>query len=68
MPDDAEGGILERHNGQLYRAAAPDMATGLVNQAARRIGVHQVLQRVRRFGETVNFVRPEPQGMIYVDV
>ena len=27
-----------------------------------------MLQRVsRRFGETVNFVRPEPQGMIYVD-
>ena len=64
-----KAGILERHNRRLYPGRrALMMATGLVNQAAGRIGVHQVLQRVsRRFGETVNFVRPEPQGMIYVD-
>ena len=64
-----KAGILERHNRRSYPGRrALMMATGLVNQAAGRIGVHQVLQRVsRRFGETVNFVRPEPQGMIYVD-
>ena len=62
-------GILERHNRRLYPGRrALMMAAGLTNQSVGRIGVHQMLQRLsRQFGETVNFVRPEPQGMIYVD-
>ena len=62
-------GILERHNRRFYPGRrALLMATELAHQSVGRVGVHQVLQGVsRRFGETVNFVRPEPQGMIYVD-
>jgi DNA-binding IclR family transcriptional regulator len=64
-----QAGILERHDRRLYPGRrALRMVTGLAHQSVGLIGVHQVLQRVsRRFGETVNFVRPEPQGMMYVD-
>ena len=68
MPDDAEGRHSRTPQQALSGPTRLDDGNRAGNQAAGRIGVHQVLQRVsRRFGETVNFVRPEPQGMIYVD-
>ena len=62
-------GILEKHDRRLYPGQrANRLATGLANRAAGRIGCHQLLCQVAaESGETVNFVRPEPRGMNYVD-
>jgi len=64
-----EAGILEKHNRRLYPAQRTNLlAIGLANRAAGRIGCHQLLRQVAaESGETVNFVRPEPGGMNYVD-
>ena len=44
------------------------LAAGLTQHAAGQTTRHQILQNIaRETGETVNFVRPEIQGMIYAD-
>ena len=62
-------GLLEKHGRRLYPGQRTNhLATGLANRAAGRIGCHQLLRQVAtESGETVNFVRPEPRGMNYVD-
>lgn len=62
-------GILEKHDRHLSPGRRTDrMAMGLANRAAGRIGCHQILRDIAtETGETVNFVRPEPGGMRYVD-
>ncbi len=62
-------GILEKHDRRLSPGRRADrLALGLANRAAGRIGCHQLLRQVAAdTGETVNFVRPEPRGMRYVD-
>ena len=64
-----EAGILEKHNRRLSPGRRTDLlALGLANRAAGRAGCHQLLRQVAEAsGETVNFVRPEPAGMRYVD-
>ena len=64
-----EAGILEKHDRRLYPGRRANLlATGLADRAAGRIGCHQLLRQVaRESGETVNFARPEPRGMGYVD-
>ena len=64
-----EAGILEKHNRRLSPGRRTDqLALGLANRAAGRAGCHQLLRQVAdASGETVNFVRPEPGGMRYVD-
>jgi DNA-binding IclR family transcriptional regulator len=64
-----EAGILEKHDRRLSPGRRTDrLALGLANRAAGRIGCHQILRQVAAdTGETVNFVRPEPGGMRYVD-
>ena len=62
-------GLLEKHGRRLYPGQRTNnLATGLANRAAGRVGCHQLLRQVAaESGETVNFVRPEPRGMNYVD-
>ena len=62
-------GILEKHDRRLYPGQRTNhLATGLANRAAGRVGCHQLLCQVAdESGETVNFARPEPRGMNYVD-
>lgn len=64
-----EAGILEKHNRRLSPGRRTDLlALGLANRAAGRAGCHQLLRQIAETsGETVNFVRPEPSGMRYVD-
>ena len=65
----AREGVLERH-GRDYFAGRRTMrlAANLAAGAATHTGRHQLLRELAgEVGETVNFVRPEPQGMIYVD-
>ncbi|MGC6452949.1 MAG: IclR family transcriptional regulator [Candidatus Puniceispirillaceae bacterium] len=64
-----EAGILEKHDRRLYPGQRTNLlATGLANRAAARVGCHQLLRQLAaESGETVNFVRPEPRGMNYVD-
>ena len=64
-----DAGILEKHDKRLYPGRRANLlATGLADRAAGRIGCHQLLRQVaRESGETVNFARPEPRGMSYVD-
>lgn len=64
-----EAGILEKHNRRLSPGRRTDLlALGLANRAAGRAGCHQLLRQIaEETGETVNFVRPEPSGMRYVD-
>ena len=64
-----EAGILEKHDKRLYPGQrTTNLATGLANRAAGRVGCHQLLCQVAdESGETVNFARPEPDGMNYVD-
>jgi DNA-binding IclR family transcriptional regulator len=62
-------GILEKHDRHLSPGRRTDrLALGLANRAAGRIGCHQILREIAaETGETVNFARPEPGGMRYVD-
>ena len=62
-------GLLERHNKRLQIAPRTiAVATGLSRLAVGRTACHQILVRIAaEVGETVNFVRPEKRGMIYVD-
>ena len=64
-----EAGILEKHNRRLSPGRRTDLlALGLANRVAGRTGCHQLLRQIAETtGETVNFVRPEPGGMQYVD-
>lgn len=64
-----EAGILEKHDRRLSPGRRTDrLALGLANRIAVRIGCHELLRQVAaETGETVNFVRPEPGGMRYVD-
>ena len=64
-----EAGILEKHDRRLYPGhRASLLATGLADRSAGLVGCHQILLQVARdSGETVNFVRPEPRGMNYID-
>ena len=64
-----EAGILEKHDRRLSPGRRTDrLALGLANRVAGRIGCHQLLRQVAdETGETVNFARPEPAGMRYVD-
>lgn len=62
-------GILEKHDRRLYPGQRTNhLAIGLANRTANRFGCHQLLCQVAdESGETVNFARPEPRGMNYVD-
>jgi len=64
-----DAGILEKHDKRLYPGRRTNLlASGLADRAAGRVGCHQLLRQVaRESGETVNFARPEPRGMSYVD-
>jgi DNA-binding IclR family transcriptional regulator len=64
-----KAGILEKHGRRLYPGQRTNhLATGLANRAAGRVGCHQLLRQLaNESGETVNFARPEPRGMNYVD-
>lgn len=63
------GGLLERQNRKLSPTTrVHQIAAGLAQFATTQHECHQVLQHVASaIGETVNFVRPEKQGMTYVD-
>ena len=62
-------GILEKHNRRLSPGRRTDhLALNLANRVAGRVGCHQLLLQIAaQTGETVNFVRPEPHGMRYID-
>ena len=64
-----EDGLLERHHKRLQvTPRTMEMAANLSRLAINRTICHQILVRIaREVGETVNFVRPEKLGMIYVD-
>ncbi len=64
-----ENGLLERHNKLLQLTTRTmEMVASLSRLAVNRTICHQTLVRMaREVGETINFVRPEKQGMIYVD-
>ena len=64
-----ENGLLELHEKRLQvTPRTMDMATNLSRLAVNRITCHQIFVKIaRELGETVNFVRPEKLGMIYVD-
>jgi len=65
-----EGFLAREEDGKKLRPTrrARLMASGLLHASRDHIARHQVMQRVAdEVGETVNFVVPDSQGMIYVD-
>jgi DNA-binding IclR family transcriptional regulator len=64
-----ENGLVERHDKRLQvTPRTMEMAASLSRLAVNRTICHQILVRIaQEVGETVNFVRPEKLGMIYVD-
>ena len=64
-----ENGLLERHDKRLQvTPRTMEMAASLSRLAVNRAICHQIFVRIaQEVGETVNFVRPEKLGMIYVD-
>ena len=64
-----EDGLIERHQKRLQvTPRTMEMAASLSRLAINRTICHQIFVRIaREVGETVNFVRPEKLGMIYVD-
>ena len=64
-----ENGLLERHDKRLQVAPRTmEMAASLSRLAINRTTCHQILVKIaQEVGETINFVRPEKLGMIYVD-
>jgi len=64
-----DAGILEKHDRRLSPGRRTHLlALALANRAAGSFACHQLLQQVAaETGETVNFVRPEPRAMRYLD-
>ena len=64
-----ENGLLERHDKRLQvTPRTMEMAASISRLAINRTICHQILVRIaQEVGETINFVRPEKLGMIYVD-
>ena len=62
-------GYLDKHQRRLVpRKKLLSLASGLANHAVNQAARHQILQHIAHaVGETVNFVRPDIQGMIYAD-
>jgi len=62
-------GLLERHGKRLHVAPRTNnLAASLARVAVNHANVHQILVQISaKVGETVNFVRPEKRGMIYID-
>ena len=64
-----EAGFLEKSERKLRPSARLlSIASGLGRLGVEHMGCHQILQNVSaEFGETVNLVRPEKAGMMYID-
>ncbi|MDC1263511.1 IclR family transcriptional regulator, partial [Planktomarina temperata] len=65
-----EGFLAREEDGKKLRPTRRSrlMASGLLYASRFHIARHQVMQRVAdEVGETVNFVVPDSEGMIYVD-
>ena len=64
-----EAGFLEKSERKLRPSARLlSVASGLGRLGVEHMGCHQILQNVSaEFGETVNLVRPEKAGMMYID-
>ena len=64
-----ENGLLERHDKRLQvTPRTMEMAASISRLAINRTICHQILVRIaKEVDETINFVRPEKLGMIYVD-
>ncbi len=64
-----ENGLLERHDKRLQvTPRTMEMAASISQLAINRTICHQILVRIaQEVGETINFVRPEKLGMIYID-
>ena len=64
-----EAGFLEKSGRKLRPSARLlSIASGLGRLGVEHMGCHQILQNVSaEFGETVNLVRPETAGMMYID-
>jgi len=62
-------GLLEKHGRRLQpHSRVNRLAAGLGQFAIATVNCHQILRDIAsQIGETVNFVRPEKQGMTYVD-
>lgn len=62
-------GLLEKQGRYLHpNSRVNRLAASLSNFAISNVTCHQILRDVAsKVGETVNFVRPEKQGMTYVD-
>ena len=64
-----EAGFLEKSERKLRPSARLlSIASGLGRLGVEHMGCHQILQNISaEFGETVNLVRPEKAGMMYID-
>ena len=64
-----ENSLIERQNERLQLTPRTmETAASLNHLTVNRTICHQILLRIaREVGETINFVRPETLGMIYVD-
>ena len=64
-----ENGLVERHDKRLQVTPRTlEMAASISRLAINRTICHQILVRIaQEVDETINFVRPEKLGMIYVD-
>ena len=64
-----ETGFLEKSERKLRPSARLlSIASGLGRLGVEHMGCHQILQNISaEFGETVNLVRPEKAGMMYID-
>jgi DNA-binding IclR family transcriptional regulator len=64
-----EAGFLEKSERKLRPSTRLlSIASGLGRLGVEHMGCHQILRNVSaKFGETVNLVRPEKAGMMYID-